>query len=188
MNFLKDEDHHHSWEKLGCAKTALLQSGRKILQKPGDHQDVIKMSTSWQSCPKCPMSWKSPRGRFFFSLWSVMCWLHSKTVVLLIKPDYKVVVGYCLRRGRGRTAITLPWSSPQGRRLLLRLDLRRNLRGLLRKNLLISLAGVLKMPWEEAKAKWILFKLLLSLDSISLQSQEAMKPPHSWAELQKIKL
>lgn len=39
---------------------------------------------------------------------------------------------------------------------------------------------------EEAKARWMLFKLLLSLDSISLQGcQEAMKSPHGWAELQK---
>lgn len=42
---------------------------------------------------------------------------------------------------------------------------------------------------EEAKARWMLFKLLLSLDSVSLQScQEAMKAPHSWAELLKRQL
>lgn len=48
--------------------------------------------------------------------------------MLLIKPDHKIVVGCCLRRVGGRTAISLPWVSPKGRRLLLRLDLRRNLK------------------------------------------------------------
>lgn len=144
LNFLKNKDHHHSWEKLGFVKIDLLWTGRKRLQKTGDHQDDIKVSLSWQESHVVNI----PKGRvFLFSLISGV--LGTSEGSDAVNRSWPQDSGRLLsEEGWRRTGTTLPWSFPLGRRLLLRLDLRRSLRGPLRLSQWFSWTGLLKMPWE----------------------------------------